>query len=117
MTVPVIGISASMLVKEDSSCLGREQAYVNKQYIKALTQVGAASLLLPIIEDNDLLINVQLEQLDGLLLSGGYDINPLLYGEEPLPELDYILPERDEYELKLIHLTHQMNKPILGICR
>lgn len=117
MTIPVIGISASMLVTEDSSCLGNEQAYVNKQYIKALTAVGAAPLLLPIVEDNDTLIKVQLQQIDGLLLSGGYDVNPLLYGEEPLPELEYILPERDEYEIKLIHMAHEMRKPMLGICR
>lgn len=116
MTIPVIGISASMLVTEDSAGLN-EQAYVNKQYVKALTAVGAASLLLPIIEDNDSLIKIQLKQVDGLLLSGGYDVNPLLYGEEPLPELEYILPERDEYEIKLIHMAHEINKPILGICR
>lgn len=117
MNIPIIGISASMLVTEDGSCLGNEQAYVNKHYVKALTAVGAAPLLLPIVEDNDSLIRVQLQQIDGLLLSGGYDVNPLLYGEEPLPQLEYILPERDEYEIKLIHLALEMNKPILGICR
>ena len=117
MSIPVIGISASMLVTEDGSCLGNEQAYVNKHYVKALTSVGAAPLLLPIIENNDALIKVQLGQVDGLLLSGGYDVNPLLYGEEPLPELEYILPERDEYEIKLIQFALEMNKPILGICR
>lgn len=99
MTIPVIGISASMLITEDGSCLGNEQAYVNKYYVKALAAVGAAPLLLPIVEDNDLLIRMQLQQVDGLLLSGGYDVNPLLYGEEPLPELEYIMPERDEYEI------------------
>lgn len=117
MTIPVIGISASMLVTEEGSCLGNEQAYVNKHYVKALTAVGAAPLLLPIIENNDALIKVQLEKIDGLLLSGGYDVNPLLYGEEPLPELEYILPERDEYEIKLIQFALEMKKPILGICR
>lgn len=117
MSIPVIGISASMLVTEEGACLGSEQAYVNKHYIKALTAVGAAPLLLPIIENNDSLIRVQLQKVDGLLLSGGYDVNPLLYGEEPLPELEYILPERDEYEIKLIQLALEMNKPILGICR
>ena len=117
MDIPVIGISASMLVTEDGSCLGNEQAYVNKHYVRALTSVGAAPLLLPIVETDDSLIKVQLQQIDGLLLSGGYDVNPLLYGEEPLPELEYILPERDEYEIKLIHMALAMNKPILGICR
>lgn len=117
MAISVIGISASMLVTEDSSCLGSEQAYVNRQYVKALTAAGAAPLLLPIIEDNDSLIAVQLQQIDGLLLSGGYDVNPLLYGEEPLPELGYILPERDEYEIKLIRMAQERHKPILGICR
>ncbi|SFL48887.1 gamma-glutamyl-gamma-aminobutyrate hydrolase family protein [Pelosinus propionicus] len=117
MTIPIVGISASMLITEDGSCLGNEQAYVNKYYVKALAAVGAAPLLLPIVEKNDLLIRAQLRQVDCLLLSGGYDINPLLYGEEPLPELEYIMPERDEYEVKLIQMALEMNKPILGICR
>lgn len=117
LTIPVIGISASMLITEDGSCLGNEQAYVNKHYVKALAAVGAAPLLLPIVENNDVLIRMQLQQVNGLLLSGGYDVNPLLYDEEPLPELEYIMPERDEYEIKLIRMALEMNKPILGICR
>lgn len=117
MTIPIIGISASMLLTEDSSSFGSEQASVNRYYVKALAAVGAAPLLLPIVESNDLLIRAQLQKVDGLLLSGGYDVNPLLYGEEPLPELEYIMPERDEYEIKLIQIALEMNIPILGICR
>jgi putative glutamine amidotransferase len=57
------------------------------------------------------------EQLDGLLLSGGGDIDPTLFDEEPHPELGEIVPDRDEMEIALIEQFIAQDKPILGICR
>lgn len=57
------------------------------------------------------------ESLDGLLLSGGGDINPLYFGEEPIRGLGRVHPFRDELELRLIQAVLQKGKPILGICR
>lgn len=58
-----------------------------------------------------------LEHIDGLLLSGGGDINPLFVGENPLPQLHSINPKRDLAELLLIRLAYDRQIPILGICR
>jgi putative glutamine amidotransferase len=58
-----------------------------------------------------------LSKLDGLLLSGGYDINPKFYGEEPLEGLEYVDADRDCTEMELTRFALEMNIPILGICR
>jgi putative glutamine amidotransferase len=57
------------------------------------------------------------ERIDGLLLSGGGDIEPLHYGEEPIPELGSTDPLRDKVELWLARWATADGKPILGICR
>lgn len=58
-----------------------------------------------------------LDRIDGLLLSGGGDINPLLMGEEPVPQLHGVCPERDADELPLVRLAVRRQMPVLGICR
>ncbi|GMA57683.1 gamma-glutamyl-gamma-aminobutyrate hydrolase [Alicyclobacillus sacchari] len=57
------------------------------------------------------------ERLDGLLLTGGDDVDPNLYGEEPQIGLGALEPARDRIELALIHMMRAQRKPILGICR
>lgn len=58
-----------------------------------------------------------LDSLDGLLLSGGSDLHPSYYGEEPIPELDATIPERDELEMALLEGAFRRGMPIFGICR
>ena len=55
--------------------------------------------------------------VDGLLLSGGQDVAPKNYGEEPTPKLGDIFPERDDFEYALLKAALEAKKPILGICR
>ena len=55
--------------------------------------------------------------LDGLLLSGGSDLDPRYYGEEPSPELGPTIPERDAFEMPLLELALRRGLPIFGICR
>jgi len=54
---------------------------------------------------------------DGLLLSGGVDISPLLFNEEPILPLGHITPERDIFELEITRQAMEKNMPIYGICR
>lgn len=61
--------------------------------------------------------DVPLEEVDGLLLQGGTDVNPDLYGEEPIAETDEPDDERDEHELWLINDALERDIPILAICR
>ena len=57
------------------------------------------------------------DRLDGLLLSGGSDLDPSYYGEEPVPELGVTIPERDAFEMVLLRHALEREIPVLGICR
>ena len=104
---PVIGVTANY--RDGQACL-------SEGYYKQVEAAGGTPLLLPPTTDVDVLIE-QLGHIDGLLLSGGADINPLFFGEEPLRALGGICPERDAAELMLTRLAEQRCLPILGICR
>ena len=58
-----------------------------------------------------------LDRLDGLLLSGGTDLEPGYYGEQPVPELGPTIPERDACEMALMMIAIRRRMPIFGICR
>ncbi len=90
---------------------------LGKMYIKAIENAGGIPLVLPVIHDNVNLIEEMIGQVDGILLSGGVDVDPLLFDEEPVPGLGRIDPERDVFELELARLALNKDKPILGICR
>lgn len=113
---PLIGISANLLTVEAGLFAGQERTYVNHDYVTSILKAQGAPLLLPIISDDDMIAQ-QVDCVDGILLSGGYDVQPLFYGEEPQPYLEAICPQRDVYELKLIKYAVEQKKPILGICR
>lgn len=104
---PRIGISANR--KDGLSCIA-------DTYIQAVINAGGAPVLIPAITDIKML-TAALDGVDGLLMSGGGDINPLYVGEEPIPELQDVDTFRDEYELILLHLATARQLPIMGICR
>lgn len=111
-----IGISGSIIVDEGGMFPGYERAYVNDDYIKSVIKAGGIPVIIPLIKnEND--IKEQLEMVDGIIISGGHDVNPLLYGEEPSQKLGGILPKRDDFDITLIKLAMEAKKPILGICR
>lgn len=105
--LPIIGVTTN---------LGAKGAELARGYYESVRRAGGVPLLLAPTDDPQELI-AQLEQVDGLLLSGGGDINPLWLGEDPVPELHSICPERDLYELQLCRMAHQRNIPVMGICR
>lgn len=107
MSRPIIGITTN---------LGSKGAELAEGYWHSIERAGATPLLLVPTDDTATLIS-QVEQLDGLLLSGGGDINPILIGEEPIPELGGINPRRDTYELRLLDEALRRSLPVLGICR
>lgn len=113
---PVIGILTSILLKNDTPFLGLERSYVNHDYITAIEAAGGVPIMLPVVERDETVMR-QVESVDAILLSGGYDPNPLLYGENPNRRIDFIFPEVDEHQLKAIHVASAAGKPILGICR
>lgn len=89
---------------------------ISDNYVKAVRRAGGAALLMPIIstkEEAEALINA----IDGLILSGGGDVNPARYGEETLPCCGTIDFNRDQSELLLLDAALRRNIPVLGICR
>ena len=89
---------------------------INYSYIDAVNQAGGIPIVLPIVKDSDS-IDRYIDILQGIILTGGEDAAPLLYGEEPLKEVDSICFERDDMELKIIKRAYEMGVPIFGICR
>ena len=104
---PVIGITANT---------DAESAKILKGYYQSIEQAGGVPLLLPPTTNRNTLLSL-VDRIDGLLLSGGGDVNPALFGLEPEMELGEINGERDSFELLLTRLVYDRCLPILGICR
>ena len=83
-------------------------------YVRALAGAGARPVQLP--PDNDA-VEETLEALDGLLVTGGIDVDPALYGGDEHPEMPGIRPERDQAELALLEGALSRDMPVLAICR
>ena len=88
----------------------------SEDYINAIIRAGGVPVLIPITDD-EALINKQLEAIDGLIMMGGIDINPLSYGENWSYAQGDSSYRRDMHEKKLIKACACNNIPILGVCR
>lgn len=104
---PRIGLSANL--KEGLSC-------VATPYTDAVLRAGGAPVIIPITTSKEALASL-LETIDGLLLTGGGDINPLYAGEEPIPQLSEGNSLRDQYDFTLLRLAADRQIPVFGICR
>ena len=104
---PVIGITANYVERD---------ARLADRYYLSVVEAGGTPLLIPPVADRDVIAST-LEHIDGLLLTGGADINPLWTGEEPVAELSNINSTRDLPELLATRLAYNRQIPILGICR
>lgn len=116
MKMPIIGILGSIMRCEDTEFGSILQLYANQAYPQAVEHGGGVPLLLPCAGSAEVL-GAALELCDGLLLPGGCDIDPALYGEEPHPLLDAFYHELDEQWLFAIRWAAAHKKPVLGICR
>jgi putative glutamine amidotransferase len=90
--------------------------YTYDGYTQAIHFCGGASVLIPVAQSRDSLRTI-LDRIDGLLLSGGPDINPRFYNEEPLAGLGEIDEALDRMELDVTKMAFQKNLPIFAICR
>jgi gamma-glutamyl-gamma-aminobutyrate hydrolase PuuD len=91
-----------------------EAALVPAQYVEAVERAGGRPLLVPPSADGQ---EELLDALDGLIFSGGSDLEPESYGQEPHPETKGVHPERDEAELALLTAALERDLPVLAICR
>lgn len=116
---PVIGISSSQMPVEYASLKNYPLNYVGDDYPQAVLAAGGVPMVLGLFDPDqyDGIAEAQLELCDALLLTGGMDVSPLQYGEQPHPELGRTLPVRDRNELALIAEARRRGLPILAICR
>ena len=104
---PIIGITANYADGD---------ATIRSVYYRQIVKAGGTPVIIPPISDRHALINT-LDRIDGLVLTGGADYNPLWSGEEPLQALHHINRERDLPELLLTRLAYNRQIPMLGTCR
>lgn len=84
-----------------------------RDYAKRVCEAGGVPMQVSASASPDSIV----ERLDGLLLSGGNDIEPHRYGQQPEPQLGSVDPERDEFEFALLDAFVKAGKPVFGICR
>jgi putative glutamine amidotransferase len=107
---PRVGVTATPAVHED-----RLVEQINRSYVRGVIEAGGVPLVLPVLEPAD--VEAVLDGLDGLLLSGGGDIEPSRYGQLPSEHVDGVDAARDAWELALIEGALARDLPLLGICR
>jgi len=106
---PIIGITSKSITE-------KEWHYLPDEYIRAIEATGGIPILITMLESKEDIQQVA-TKIDGLLLSGGWDIDPKWYGEEPMWGLKRIDPKKDFLEINLTQIALDKNLPILGICR
>lgn len=120
MKKPLIGISGSMGQAIDSMTMEqipRQQHRLNDSYVHAVIRAGGIPVILPVCEDPELMRSMA-DRVDGVLLSGGDDLDSNIYGKRPTGKLGTVCPRRDAAELALAeYVLHHTDKPLLGICR
>lgn len=111
---PLIGITTGS--RPDRNQPWKSDEVGQKQdYIEAIERAGGIPVLLPYTDDADVLRGY-VDGLDGFLLAGGGDVDPVLYGEENTYSSGVNL-ERDRFEVELVKYIDTVDKPLLGICR
>lgn len=111
-----IGITANVFLSEGEDSAGLKFTGVFKDYTEAVVLGGGVPFILPPVEIKEDML-AQLSAIDLLIVSGGADVQPFLYGEAPSPLLEKMNPERDLYEMELVRLAYAQGIPIFGICR
>lgn len=111
MSEPLIGVSTSITVGEYP-----ERAYVNSAYLRAIEQAGGIPVLLP-PQLSAAARETLWRRLDGLVLTGGGDIEPRRFGQAPHPKTALVSEDRDALELDLVDRALRDDVPLFGICR
>lgn len=90
----------------------KTQYYLNQAYINYVLEAGYQPLSIAPNSDLQLFAGM----IDGLLLPGGIDLDPIFYGEDNYDSYN-VEPEKDDFERSLFHIVRELGKPIFGICR
>lgn len=113
MTRPVVGIT-TYIVPAKFGAWDLESALVPAAYVRAVEAAGGRPLLVPPSNDG---VDETLDAVDGLVFSGGSDLDPDLYGQESHEATTGVMPDRDRAELRLLERALERDLPVLAICR
>lgn len=111
--LPVIGISAYDVPVDFGRWTAWRCVLAPEAYVGSVLRAGGLPVVVPPFEGSARLLDV----LDGLVFTGGSDLDPALYGQEPHPETAGVLAHRDRAELELLGAALERDMPVLGICR
>ena len=110
---PVIGITTYLTLAR-FGVWDDDAALIPAAYVRAVEAAGGRALLVPPSMEG---IDETLDALDGLLFSGGSDLDPEIYGQAAHAETDGVVPERDRAEIALLHAALERDMPVLAVCR
>jgi len=113
MALPVVGIT-TYVVEARFGAWETDSALVPADYVRAVERAGGRPLLVPPSTDG---IEETLDALDGVVFSGGPDIDPELYEHDVHPETTDVTRKRDDAELALLRAALERDMPVLAICR
>ena len=112
--MPVIGVPGYW--HESEAILGRHATAVPDSYLRALLKIDALPLIIPVVRSADVLAQL-FQKIDGLLLIGGPDLDPMHYHQSAHAGLRKVTPARDRIELQVARWALQEGLPIMAICR
>jgi putative glutamine amidotransferase len=110
---PIVGITTE-ITRATFGAWEEESALVPTDYVRAVERAGGRPLLVPPSEDGP---EETLDVLDGIVFSGGSDLDPGTYGHDPHPETKGVVEQRDRAELALLHAALDRDMPVLAVCR
>ncbi|WP_445488657.1 gamma-glutamyl-gamma-aminobutyrate hydrolase family protein [Niallia sp. 03133] len=108
---PVIGITSAYVFHNKFM----EGVYTHHDYHKTIAKNGGLPIILPFVQEE--LAEEMVEQCDAILLSGGEDVDPSMYNQDPHQKLGATIPLRDKVELNIVKAAMKRNLPIFAICR
>ncbi|WP_274307436.1 gamma-glutamyl-gamma-aminobutyrate hydrolase family protein [Solibacillus daqui] len=88
---------------------------INNSYIQAIKRAGGIPVCVPYMDEET--VDTVLNGLSAILLIGGYDVNPLIFDQEPHYKLGTVIDERDRSDILIAKKAFERNMPMLGICR
>jgi putative glutamine amidotransferase len=113
---PVIGLT-TYLEQVQAGVWDVPASYLPKVYLSAVTRAGGIAVLLPPQPVDAAIAARVVDGLDGLIVTGGKDVDPALYGQQPHPTTDAPRRDRDAWEEALLTAAIESELPFLGICR
>lgn len=120
---PIIGICSNYSRSEAPGLVtglglpGQTWQLIATDYVRAVEAAGGCPVILPLAGTTEVLWPM-VTRLNGIIFTGGSDVNPLLYNEAPRKGLGDVMPERDDHEMALFRRVFEETAiPVLGICR